>query len=210
MSRIDPLEPPYTEQVAGDLAGMMPPDVEPLLLFRTLAHNPRILSKIRASNLLDRGSVDRRDREVVILRSCARCDSEYEWGIHVAVFARRFGLSEEEIAGTRLAGWNDPLWSDRDRDLIRLVDELHDDATVSNALWERLAATRDPDQLVELIVLTGFYHTISFVTNGLQVALEPSAERFPAGSSPAARDAGSLPVAEAPSETGVPAQEVRQ
>jgi len=184
MPRIDPLEPPYSEDVASDLTAMMPPGVEPLLLFRTLAHNPRILSKIRASNLLDRGSLDRRDRELVILRSCARCGSEYEWGVHVSIFARRFGLSEKEIEGTRLAAWTDPLWTERDRDLVRLVDELHDHATLSDALWARLARTWEHDQLVELIVLTGFYHTISFVTNGLQVAGEPAAERFPAGEDP--------------------------
>jgi alkylhydroperoxidase family enzyme len=208
MPRIDPLEPPYTEPVAGDLAAMMPPGVEPLRLFRTLAHNPRILSKIRASNLLDRGSLDRRDRELVILRTCGRCASEYEWGVHVAIFARRFGLGEQEIAGTRLAPWNDPLWSERDRDLVRLVDELHENASISDALWERLAATRDPDQLVELIVLTGFYHTISFVTNGLRVALEPLAERFPAAAG--AGELGSPTGSGAPSVTGAPAQVVRQ
>jgi 4-carboxymuconolactone decarboxylase len=212
MPRIDPLEPPYSEEVARDLAAMMPPGMEPLLLFRTLAHNPRILSKIRASNLLDRGSLERRDRELVILRSCARCGSEYEWGVHASIFARRFGLSEAEIAGTRLAVWSDPLWTERDRDLVRLVDELHEDATLSDALWERLAQTREHDQLVELIVLTGFYHTISFVTNGLQVEREAAAERFPVGDDlgTATGKRGVSTTSGEASETGVPAQEVRQ
>jgi len=209
MPRIDPLEPPYAEDVARDLAAMMPPGVEPLGLFRTLAHNPRVLSKIRASNLLDRGSLDRRDRELVILRSCARCGSEYEWGVHVAIFARRFGLSEREIAGTRLAAWDDPLWAEGDRDLVRLVDELHDGAAISDALWERLAAARGSDQLVELIVLTGFYHTISFVTNGLRIDREPAAARFPEGAGSAASlDAGGG-AGGTSREIGAPAREVR-
>ena len=37
------------------------------------------------------------------------------------------------------------------------------------------------EQLVELVVLAGFYHTISFVVNGLGVELEPGAPRFPLG-----------------------------
>ena len=75
MERIGPIESPYDPEVAEHLAAMMPPGVEPLRLFRTLAHNPRILSKIRAGNLLDRGALDRIVRELAILRTCARCRS---------------------------------------------------------------------------------------------------------------------------------------
>lgn len=177
--RIPPLEAPYPGPIAAELAAMMPPGVEPLRLFRTLARNPRILGKIRGGNLLDRGSLERRDRELAILRTCARCGSEYEWGVHVAVFARRFGLGEAEIEGTRRAPAADPLWSDRDRSLVRLVDELHEDATVSDALWDALRREWSDEQLIELIVLVGFYHTISFVTNALRIDLEDGAARFP-------------------------------
>ena len=66
--RIPPVEPPYLPEVADDLEKMMPPGFDPLKLFRTLAHNPRILHKFRLSNLLDRGAIDSRQREIVILR----------------------------------------------------------------------------------------------------------------------------------------------
>lgn len=179
MERIGPIEPPYDPDVADELAAMMPPGVEPLRLFRTLARNPRILGKIRAGNLLDRGSLARVDRELAILRTCARCRSEYEWGVHVAVFGRRFGLSEDKLAGTVLWDSRDPRWSRRERAIVRLADELHDTATVSDALWSELGDVFAPDQIVELLVLVGFYHTISFVTNGLSIELEEGGERFP-------------------------------
>ena len=177
--RIEPLAAPYTEEVAEELRAMMPPGVEPLKLFRTLARNPRILRKIRRANLLDRGSLERRDRELVILRVCARCGSEYEWGVHVAVFARRFGHDEQAIRATVSGSATDPCWSPSDASLIRLVDELHDTAQISDALWAELTKHWSEEQLVELIVLAGFYHTISFLTNALRVELEPAAERFP-------------------------------
>ncbi len=179
--RIAPLEEPYPPRVAEELAAMMPPGVPPLALFRTLAKNPRVLGKIRASNLLDRGSLERRDRELAILRTCARCGSEYEWGVHAAVFARRVGLGESEIAGSVDADAADPRWSTRDRSLVRLVDELHERAAIPDALWSELRAHWSEEQLIELIVLIGFYHTISFVTNGLGIELEEAAERFPSG-----------------------------
>jgi alkylhydroperoxidase family enzyme len=80
---------------------MMPPGMAPLRLFRTIAHNPRVLEKIRASNLLDRGSLDRRDREIVILRTTARCGCEYEWGVHVAFFSAKVGLGRRRDRGDR-------------------------------------------------------------------------------------------------------------
>ena len=179
MTRLAPLEPPYAESTAATLAAMMPPGMPPLILFRTIAHNPRVLGKIRASNLLDRGSLERRHREIVILRTTARCGCEYEWGVHVAFFAAKVGLTDAEVAATVYGGPGDPLWSAQERTLIRLVDELHDTSRISDALWEELRGGWKDDQLVELVVLAGFYHTISFVVNGLGVALEPGAPRFP-------------------------------
>lgn len=177
--RIPPLEPPYAPEVAEDLEKMMPPGFAPLKLFRTLAHNPRILHKFHLSNLLDRGSVDRRDREIVILRTCARCGAEYEWGVHVAFFARRFGITEEQLVSTVHGTPEEGVWSARDAALLRLVDELHGTARIGDDLWALLAEHWEPAQILELIVLAGFYHTVSFVINGAGVDLEEGADRFP-------------------------------
>lgn len=177
--RIQPMEPPYDSGVAEDLEKMMPPGIEPIKLFRTLAHNPRILNKFRLSNLLDRGSVERRDREIVILRTCARCAAEYEWGIHVSFFAERFGISAEQTSATVHGNPGDPAWTVRDRHLIRLVDELHDTAGISDGLWAALKENWEIPQILEFIVLAGFYHTVSFVVNGARIELEEGAARFP-------------------------------
>jgi alkylhydroperoxidase family enzyme len=184
MARIAPLEPPYPTELASELAAMMPPNVAPLRLFRTLAHNPRVLGRIRGGNLLDRGSLERLDRELVILRTTARCGSEYEWGVHVAFFARRFGIPEPKIAGTRLWEGRDPRWSAKEGAIVRGVDELHERAAITESAWQALSAFFAPEQLVELLVLVGFYHTISFVTNGLAIDLEDFGERFPEGEPP--------------------------
>jgi len=180
MARIAPLDPPYAPPVADTLAAMMPPGLEPIALFRTLAHNPHVLEKLRAGNLLDRGSIERRDRELVILRTTARCGAEYEWGVHVAFFAARVGLSDAVVAATATAGADDPAWTPRDALLIRLSDALHDGATVSDELWTELAQLWDDAQLVELISTAGFYHLVSFTANAARVEPEQYAERFPA------------------------------
>ena len=61
----------------------------------------------------------------------------------------------------------------RERLLLRLCDELHDSSTVSDELWTALAAEWSEQQLIELVVLAGYYHLISFATNALRVPLEP-------------------------------------
>jgi 4-carboxymuconolactone decarboxylase len=175
--RIAALEAPYPTDVSETLRSMMPPGVPPIALFRTLAKNARVLDKVRLANLLDRGSIERRDREIVILRATARCSAEYEWGIHAVTFATRYGLTAEQVHATTQPGVAE-VWSARDALLIRCVDELHDHATLSDALWVELAASYAEDQLIELIVLAGFYHTISFVTNALALPNEPGSPTF--------------------------------
>ena len=98
--RIAPLDPPYSAPVAAALERIMPAGVPPLALFRTLAVNERVFLRVMAGGLLDRGSITLREREIVIDRTCARCGSEYEWGVHVAFFAERARLSSEEVAST--------------------------------------------------------------------------------------------------------------
>lgn len=178
--RLPPLEPPYPAALGQTLSAMMPPGQDPLRLFRTVAHNPRILEKLRAGNLLDRGSLARREREIVILRTTARCGCEYEWGVHVAFFAERVGLGAAAVAATVHGAAEDPAWDERERSLIRLCDELHDTARLSDALWRELRALWRDDQLVELLVLAGFYHSIAYLVNGLGVARESWAPGFPA------------------------------
>lgn len=180
-ARLKPLEAPYDPDVARTLERMMPPGVEPLRLFRTIAHNRHVLDKVRSTGayLLNFGTLDPLDREIVIHRACARCGGEYEWGVHVIAFGRPLGLTEEQIAATVHGDGGDKVFSPRQSLLIRLVDELHDTATVSDELWAALAEIWDPAQLVELVTLAGQYHTVSFLANALRVEPEQGAERFP-------------------------------
>jgi alkylhydroperoxidase family enzyme len=179
MSRIPPIEAPFDPAVSEDLTKLMPPGIAPLLLFRTLAHNPRVLRRVRKGGLLDRGTISLRQRELVILRTTALCRSEYEWGVHVAFFSAAAGLTPTEVAAT-VSGDLAALPAE-DRSLIELCDALHRTAAVADALWQRLAETYRRDQLVELVALAGQYHMVSYITNALGIALEDHAPRFPPG-----------------------------
>ena len=62
---------------------------------------------------------------------------------------------------------------------ICLADQLHGTNGVDDALWEDISAHFAPDQLVELIMLAGLYHTMSYVVNATRVQHEAFAPRFP-------------------------------
>jgi len=176
--RIRPIDPPYAAAVAEAFARVMPAGQPPLLLFRALAANERVFLRVMAGGLLDRGTLTLRDRELVIDRTCFRCGSEYEWGVHVALFGARVQLTADEIRDLCAADPSTTVFSPRDRLLLALCDELHATAHVSDALWAQLAAEWSAAQLVELVVLAGFYHLISFATNAFRVPLESFAARF--------------------------------
>jgi len=178
MPRLAPLAPPYPPEVAQELARMMPPGLPPIALFRTVAHNPRVLSRWRGGALLDKGSIALRAREIVILRTTARLGAEYEWGVHVAFFADKAGLGADERTATVHGG--PEAWSGAEAVLVRVVDALVDDATLGDALWAEAAAHFSPAQLVEILSLVGFYHLVSFVVNAAGVAREPGTPGFPA------------------------------
>lgn len=183
MPRITPVSPPYPPDVEAALRKWMPPAAtqDPLMLFRVLQRNPDLASRMRVvgSGLLGHGTLPHLDREIVIARVCARCGCHYEWGVHAASFATAVGLTREQLEATVLGPANAPVWTDRHQALIQAVDELHDHAQLSDSTWDALCAHLDEPQLLELLVLNGWYHTISYLANALQLPDEPWATAFP-------------------------------
>ena len=182
--RLRPVEPPYDASTAELLRKWMPPgvDVDPLRLFRTFAIHPELASRMRplGAALLGHPTIEPREREIVIHRTTALCGAEYEWGVHAVVYGTPLGLSEEQLEATVRGDAGSPAWtSARDRLLIRLCDELHSSATVTDDLWAELEAEWSQSQLMELLVLAGWYRTIAYVINGGRVQPEEWAARFP-------------------------------
>lgn len=181
-TRVDPVQPPYPAEIADQLASMMPPGVPPILLFRTFVRNlpmTEAMSGWGRYELSKRLTLSLRDREIVIDRTCARCGCEYEWGVHVAFFASRAGLTGEQITSLTHGGAADPCWTaERDRLLIEAADALHDSADIGPDLWRRLDRVLRPEQLLDLLMLAGWYHAISFTANAARVGREDGAAGF--------------------------------
>jgi alkylhydroperoxidase family enzyme len=182
MARIAPVAPPYDTAIGEQLERMMPPGVPPILLFRTFVKNEAMTAAMGSwgrYELSRQLSLGMRDREIVIDRTCARCRCEYEWGVHVAFFAERVGLTTPQIRSLTHGTATDGCWDrERDRLLIGAVDSLHDTATIDDELYRRLEDEYTDAELLDLFMLCGWYHAISFAANAARVDLEPDAPRF--------------------------------
>jgi alkylhydroperoxidase family enzyme len=176
--RIAPARPPYPPAVARTLEQLKTPGDQPLSLFRTLARDARLFARFTGGGLLDPGHLSLREREIVIHRTCALNGCGYEWGVHAAIFADAAGLDAEQLAATAAPGIA-ACWAPHEALLIAFCDAVHARADLDDALWARLAEAFSEEARIELMMLAGFYRTVSLLANGLRLAPEPFAAPFP-------------------------------
>lgn len=179
MSRISPRQPPYPAAIQQDFERVMGPGRPPLVLFRTIASQERAWRKFSAAGLLDKGPLPMREREIVIDRVCARNGCEYEWGVHITAFAAHVKLTDAQVRATVLGDANAGCWNEAERALIATVDALHERSTLDDDEFAALARHYDEAQILEILMLCGFYKTVSYIANGLKLPLEETAAQFP-------------------------------
>jgi 4-carboxymuconolactone decarboxylase len=124
-----------------------------------------------SGSLLDKGSLDPRDRELLILRVAWRTRCEYEWAQHISM-GQAAGLTPEQVAAVP-AGAEAAIWSTRDRALLRATDQLMDDHMLDDDVWARLAEHFPERELLEVLFVVGSYLCLALVLNS--VGLQPDA-----------------------------------
>lgn len=178
MPRIPPLPEADMDPRQVDLMGQVGLGGPTVNIFATLVRHPGLFARwLPFGGKLLAGRVPARDRELLILRTGWRCRSEYEWAQHVVV-GRAAGLTDDEIERVAL-GPEAPGWAPFDAVLLTAADELHDDACIGDATWAALAERYDERQLIEVPMVVGHYHLVSFTLNSLGVPLEPGVQGFP-------------------------------
>jgi alkylhydroperoxidase family enzyme len=178
MSRIAPASPPYAPEIQERFDRIMR-GAPPILLFRVVASQARAWEKFSGGGLLGRGPLSLREREIVIDRTCALNACEYEWGVHVTAFAKAAHLTDEQVRATVKGDADAPCWSEAEKMLIATADALHHRSTLSKEEFAALKAHYDEAKILEIIQLCGFYHTVSYLANGLDLPLEEFGARFP-------------------------------
>jgi len=150
-------------------------------VFTTIANHPKLADRwfTFTHYILFESTLPPREREILILRIGWLCQSEYEFGQHILV-GKRAGLTDEEIKritkGPKAPGW-DPF----DATLLQAVDELHDDAFITDATWNALAQRYNQQQLMDVVATVGQYNLVSMFLNSFGVQLDKGVPGFPQG-----------------------------
>jgi alkylhydroperoxidase family enzyme len=170
---------PFQPDVAAALAAYPQQDGYILSLFRTFANSLRFLRK-GVPNLLDRESpLSLRIREIVILRVTANKNCEYEWGVHVSIFAATAKFSQAQIDATRSGPVDPDLWSEPEAYLLKAIDSLCSTGRIEDDVITQFESDWTKEQQLEIFALCGAYHTISFVANTARLPNEPFGALFP-------------------------------
>lgn len=179
---LKPVEPPYPAKVAQVLSRYpQGKDGYVIKLFRVFANSMRFLTEKGALNLLDKDSpMSLRQREIIILRTTANLNCEYEWGVHVSAFAKVANLDEEQVMATQAANAEAGCWTPEESLLIDCVDQLCARAMIDDQTYEEFQKHWNLEQQLEIFALCGNYHLISFVANTSRIELEQTAARFSA------------------------------
>lgn len=176
--RVSPVEPPYPDETAAVLARMGPP----IALFRVLARRPeraRAVHDWGRYYLSRRSALSLRHRELVIDRTTAHCGAEYEWGVHIAAFAGKARLDDDQVRSLAAGGPRDPCWRDpADRAVLDAVDALCGTHDLSDRQWQVLAGAIGEEAAVDLLLVCGWYHAVSFVARALRLPAEPATPGF--------------------------------
>ncbi|CAM5502768.1 Carboxymuconolactone decarboxylase family protein OS=Streptomyces rimosus subsp. rimosus (strain ATCC / DSM 40260 / JCM 4667 / NRRL 2234) OX=1265868 GN=SRIM_000200 PE=4 SV=1 [Streptomyces rimosus subsp. rimosus] len=96
--------------------------------------------------------------------------------MHVAGFAEKVGLDVAQLASLAKGRPTDDCWHITDRAGLEAVDELHAAFDLSDDTWANLVAATDEDAALDLILICGWYHAISFTVRALRLPLEPGTE----------------------------------
>ncbi|HEY4375708.1 MAG TPA: carboxymuconolactone decarboxylase family protein [Acidimicrobiales bacterium] len=174
--RIAPLAPEDRDEVARELMEQVGL-ARTVNIFATLVRHPGLFRRwMPFGGKLLAGRLPARERELLILRTGWLCQAEYEWAQHVPIGVAA-GLTEDEVERVK-AGPDAPGWDAFDAVLLQAADELHGDSCITDATWAALAARYDERQLIEVPMVVGHYHLVSFTLNSLGVPLEADAVGF--------------------------------
>ena len=173
--RVAGVEKPYDTATAAALERLGPP----IALFRVLARRPDRAEGVfgwGSYYLSRRSALTLRQREIVIDRTAAQCGADYEWAIHATMFADKAGLDASQLDSLAHGSASDACWDDNDRAVIAAVDALHDTSDLGDGEWEDLVQAVGEDGAVDLLLVCGWYHAISFAVRALRLPLEPGTE----------------------------------
>jgi 4-carboxymuconolactone decarboxylase len=143
-----------------------------LNLYRVLATQPPALGAflgmsryVRSESSLEPGL-----RELMILATAVELDQPYEMAHHMDA-ARRIGVSESKIAAAGPGDSPDVL-SPRERCAVEFARQVAHTRTCDEARFESMRSLFTPEEIIDLVVTTAWYHLCAVILGTMHVELE--------------------------------------
>jgi len=136
------------------------------------------------NRFLDWGSeavLNARERRLLILRTAALARCSYEFGVH-----RQQGLSSRELQPDEVEALDhdprlsSPTLSAREGALLEIADALCSTDTLTDEQWARAASVLSIADIIECLVVVGYYRMCSGLMNALAVPDEGELSTPPA------------------------------
>lgn len=147
-------------------------DKAPINILATIAHHPDLLDVFlpMATQLGSTTTIDKRELELLALRTAWQAKSEYEWEHHFS-YGLEAGLSQSEMTSLRTEVL-DAGFSERDLLLVAVADELVANTQLSSATMANLLKNYSNAEVIEIIFIVNQYNGLSKFANSVGVQLE--------------------------------------
>jgi alkylhydroperoxidase family enzyme len=171
-----------THAFFGQWTGGFFKDADKNPVLRTFAHHPALANAFSPLNvhLLTANTLPVKLRQIAIMRAAWICRSVYMWSSHLNTSVT-CGLSPD-MYGPIQRGAEDPYFTDFERTVVRATDELVNDKTISNGIWNALEAEWSSQQLLDFLFTVGCYVMVAGVMNSTGAERAPDllelAERY--------------------------------
>ena len=139
-------------------------------IFNMMAHAETCLKPVMklGGTLLGKLQLDSRLRELCLLHAVKLAGGEYEWMQHVAI-ARDLGCAEAQVAALEAGEEAAACFDARERAALAFTRELVVEGRASEAALAEVRKHLCEREIVELIVLAGFYTMLARLTETLGV-----------------------------------------
>lgn len=145
----------------------------------TMAHHPEMARAFGGFTnfVLNEATTPRRQRELVILRMGWNCQARYEFGQHT-LYGLAHGVTDDEIVAVTRPLTEHP-WSDDDRVLLQMTDDLYADDCITETTWGALTERWTVQEVMEFVMAALCYRVVSGFLNSAGVELDEGVPGWP-------------------------------
>jgi len=124
--------------------------------------------------ILGRQKLSPKLRELAILRVAALCGARYEWVQHVPI-AKHTGVSDAQVTALERGAIDAACFDASERAVLRLAGELVEGVRAEDKTFADVAQRFSPQEIVELILTTGYYRMLATLMETAAIDLDPPA-----------------------------------